>query len=109
MVERSSINGIAAVWASDNDHVSGWSETVLAVDLLLTSIVGGRTGPVVDVAVSGGEVVGALLTVILICPPSSDSITIIHITKDSAHIEHTSPGKARRRSRIERTLLVLKP
>jgi hypothetical protein len=40
MVERSGIDSITAIRASDNNHVSGQSKAVFAVDLLLSTVHG---------------------------------------------------------------------
>jgi len=69
VVKRSGINGVVVGWVADNDNVAIWDKRILAVDLLLSSIVGWSTStsPNIDVAFPAVvEVIGALLAIVLI-------------------------------------------
>jgi len=69
VVERSGINGVVGGWVAENDNVTVWGKRILAVDLLLSSIVGWSTStvPGIDVAFAAVvEVIGALLAIVLI-------------------------------------------
>ena len=67
VVKRRSINSIAAVWATDNNHVAVRREAILAINLFLAAVGSRRSGPDIDMALTEAiKVVGALLTVVLI-------------------------------------------